>query len=266
MTIEGMAGNSAMKVVTICCAFDNFSYLLICNMTGQAAVIDPTEAYPVWRELEAAGVKLVAALCTHHHNDHIGGLADLLEEQPELMVYGSEHEVGRIPFLNKPLQDEASLAIGNLSGRALHTPGHTRGSMCYLFGDKLFTGDTLFGAGCGRLFEGTAEQMYTSLNNVIGELPGETLLYFGHEYTEHNLSFAARIEPDNEATIRRLTEWQGAKALGGVSTPSSLRLERATNPFLRCDRSAIRKQFGQASAAVSDLEIFSLLRTLRNSA
>ena len=265
MTSDNVIESDEMKVRTICCGYDNFSYLLICKATGEAAVIDPTEAYPVWREVEASGVRLVAALCTHHHNDHIAGLEDLLAEQPGLAVYGFENEALRIAHLTRQLKDGDSLTIGNLAGRALHTPGHTTGSICYLFGDRLFTGDTLFGGGCGRLFEGTAEQMYVSLNNVIGALPDDTLLYFGHEYTEQNLRFAAQVEQSNRAIARRLEELQLAKISGRHSTPSSLGIEKATNPFLRCQSDAIRKPFPEAGATASGAEIFSLLRTMRNS-
>lgn len=256
--------DGALKITTIPCAFDNFSYLLICGQTGEAAVVDPTEAFPVWREVEAAGVKLVAALCTHHHHDHVGGLEDLLAEQPQLRVYAHESEVERIPFLTHPLAAHAGLTIGNLTGLALHTPGHTRGSVCYLFGDRLFTGDTLFGAGCGRLFEGTPEQMFSSLHTVIAKLPGETQLYFGHEYTEHNLKFAARVEPDNRAVTARLQELQAARLQGEHSTPSSLALEVATNPFLRCGSASIHSQFPGVGTGASEVEIFTLLRSLRN--
>jgi len=264
MTTANSTSNDTMKITTICCAFDNFSYLLICNETGQVAVVDPTEAYPVWREVESAGGELVAVLCTHHHHDHIGGLEDLLAEQPDLAVYGYAQETSRIPFLTNRLQDGDSIAIGGLTGRALHTPGHTTGSMCYLFGDRLFTGDTLFGAGCGRLFEGTAEQLYSSLNSTIAGLPDETWLYFGHEYTELNLRFAAQVEPGNEAIGRRLNKLQQAKVHGGHSTPSTIGVEKATNPFLRCASEGIRNQFPGPGATASEVEIFSLLRTLRN--
>lgn len=258
------ADKDPLDVVTICCGFDNFSYLLSCSETGLTAVIDPTEAYPVWREVEAAGGELAAVLCTHHHPDHIGGLEDLLAEQPGLAVYGYKGELARIPQITQPLQNGDVVTIGRISGRVLHTPGHTSGSSCFLFGDRLFTGDTLFGAGCGRLFEGTAAEMYTSLNAVIGALPDETLLYFGHEYTEHNLGFAARIEPDNNEISRRLQALRQARAAGKHSTPSLLGLEKATNPFFRCGRASIGNLFPDAGAAASEVEIFSRIRALRN--
>jgi hydroxyacylglutathione hydrolase len=254
-----------MKIISIPCGFNNFTYVLICEQTRTAAAVDPTEAFPVWREAEAAGGQLVAVLCTHHHQDHIGGLEDLLGEQPDLAVYGYNGDADRVPGMNRFLVDGDGISIGKIRGRALHTPGHTTGSICYHFDNVLFTGDTLFGAGCGRLFEGTATEMYRSLTRKILPLADDTLLYFGHEYTEQNLLFAEIIEPANLAIQRRLRAVRENKVLNIHSTPSTLIEEKMTNPFLRCSEKSIRDNYQIAGSDLSAGEIFAMLRQRRDS-
>lgn len=254
-----------MKIIPIPCAFDNFAYLLICENTSQAAVIDPTEAYPVWREVEVAGVQLTSVLCTHHHQDHISGLSDLIAEQPDLQVYGFAADKNRISGMTHPLADGDLVIIGELQGKVMHTPGHTTGSVCYHVNSALFTGDTVFGGGCGRLFEGTAAEMFVSLNERIGLLPDTTSLYFGHEYTEHNLLFAAQLEPENSVIRARLEKVRRIKTDGGHSSPSTLAEERATNPFFRSGETDIRNNFITVGLGADDAQIFALVREARNS-
>lgn len=254
-----------MKVIPVPCAFDNFAYVLVCERTSEAAVIDPTEAYPVWREVEAAGAQLTSVLCTHHHRDHIGGLQDLVDEQPDLQVCGFGADKDRISGMTHPLSDGDQVIVGELKGKVMHTPGHTSGSICYHFDSALFTGDTVFGGGCGRLFEGTAHEMFVSLHERIGSLPDTIRLYFGHEYTEHNLLFAAKLEPHNSEIAARLEKVRKAKNNGGHSSPSTLAEERATNPFFRCGEKDIRQNFITAGSKADDAEIFALVRQARNS-
>jgi hydroxyacylglutathione hydrolase len=255
-----------MKIVTLPCSFDNYSYLVICEETGTAAVIDPAEYYPVSCAVAAAGVILRAVFCTHHHADHIGGLDDLLDEFPGLDVYGHERDRRRIHGFTSPLVDGSPVRIGRIRGKVLHTPGHTTGSICYLFGDDLFTGDTLFGAGCGRLFEGTPKQMHDALNGMVNNLPPATRVYFGHEYTAHNLKFARFVEPGNAAVAARQELVDRQRAGGQATTPSTLAIEAATNPFLRCGEKEIvdtvaERIFGED---LDSLSVFTALRRLKD--
>lgn len=251
-----------MKIVTLPCSFDNYAYLIICEQTGAAAVVDPAEFYPVVEALESAGVVLSAVFCSHHHSDHIGGLEDLLGEFPGLKIYGFEGDKRRIPGMNSPLTASSSVRVGTILGQVLHTPGHTSGSLCYLFGDHLFSGDTLFGAGCGRLFEGTPIQMYEALNLTIKKLPAATRVHFGHEYTAHNLKFAHFIEPGNQAVSRRLEAVTAERASGQPTTPSTLAIECATNPFLRCEEPEIVRTVADRffSEDLDPLSVFTVLR------
>lgn len=253
---------NTMRIIPLACGFDNFAYLLICETTRSAAVVDPTEPYPVWREVERAGVELRAVLCTHHHRDHVDGLEELLVEQPDLDVYGFHSDAARIAGLNRPLADGAVFQLGRLPVRVLHTPGHTTGSVCYQVGTALFTGDTLFGAGCGRLFEGTAATMFHSLTRKIAVLAPGTELYFGHDYTRQNLLFARMLEPENMAIERRLQDLAGPR--NGSEQGVTLWLESLTNPFLRCHEPSIRKNFIMIGGAVRDEEIFALVRQRRD--
>jgi hydroxyacylglutathione hydrolase len=256
-----------MKVITVPCLFDNYGYLIICEETGAAAVVDPAEFYPVASEIERAGVQLQAIYCTHHHADHIGGVEDLLGQFPGIAVYGHESDRRRIQGMNSPLIDGSEFRVGNIAGRVLHTPGHTTGSLCYLIGDALFTGDTLFGGGCGRLFEGSPKQMYDALNSRIKPLPPETKVYFGHEYTASNLKFANFVESDSEEVQKRLEQAAAQREKGVLTTPSTLKTEVETNPFLRCSEKTIIDSVAEKfiGEALDPLSVFTALRRLKDS-
>ena len=256
-----------MKIISVPCSFDNYGYLLICEETGKAAVVDPAEFYPISCEIERTGIRLQAVYCTHHHADHIGGLEDLLAEFPELSVYGHESDKRRIPGMNRSLRDGSKIQVGNVEGQVIHTPGHTTGSLCYLFEDALFTGDTLFSGGCGRLFEGSPKQMYDALNFKIKILPPETKVYFGHEYTIQNLKFANFIEPDNEKVSKRLELIVDQREKGMLSTPSTLQIECDTNPFLRIEEKGVIKSVAEKliGEALDPVSVFTAIRRLKDS-
>ena len=212
-----------MRVVPVPCLSDNYAYLL-CTEEG-ALVVDPSEEEPVAAALAREGVRALALLCTHHHWDHVGGVKALRERLGDLPVWGHESDAaeGRIPAQTERLQDGEERTAGGLRLRALHIPGHTLGAVAYYFPTEhaVFTGDTLFGAGCGRLFEGTPETMHRSLS-LLAALPGETQVFCGHEYTLKNLDFAAAVEPDSAAIQRRRAAVKAARAAGPPSVPSTL--------------------------------------------
>ena len=223
-----------MDVVPVPQLSDNYAYLISDPRTGDAAVVDCAEAEPVLAAARMAGVRLTAVLATHHHFDHVGGNAALLAARAGLRVHGSAADAPRIPGITDRLRDGDPVAVGSLRGRALLIPAHTSGHVAYHFPDEraVFTGDTLFVAGCGRLFEGDARQMMASLAKLAA-LPDETRVFCGHEYTEKNLRFAAVLEPTN-AAIREKLAWAEARRRAGEPTvPSTIAEEKATNPFLR---------------------------------
>jgi hydroxyacylglutathione hydrolase len=200
-----------MKIVQIPLLRDNYAYLIICPKTNNAAIVDPSEAAPVERRVEQEKVTLTAILNTHHHRDHTGGNSELLAGG-NLEVYGHKSDQARIPGWTHGIDEGDEVRIGELRGNVLFIPGHTTGHVAYLFGGNLFCGDTLFTAGCGRLFEGTAAQMHGSLKKLMA-LPDETKVYCGHEYTESNLRFALTLEPKNHKLLE-----------------SARRLDRSLNP------------------------------------
>jgi len=224
-------------VEPIPCLMDNYAYLV--RLGDEAWVVDPADGVAVSRAVEARPeVTLRGVLATHHHPDHVGGIETLLRLHGELAVAGHATDKGRIRGQNVFVDaaegrfEATELALGDLRWEAMHVPGHTRGGIAWRLTPAdggpahVFTGDTLFAGGCGRLFEGTAEQMYRSLTALTEQRDG-THLWFGHEYTEGNLRFAVTVEPDNAALRARLDE------LPDETTPTTVGEERATNPFVR---------------------------------
>lgn len=210
---------------------DNYIWLIGCRDKPQVAIVDPGDEQPVLDYLAQHDLVPEAILITHHHGDHTGGVSELVA-QFNIPVYGPANE--RIPALTHPLADgdKVTLPGCGLSLQVLDTPGHTRGHICYTGHGALFCGDTLFAAGCGRIFEGTPEQMYHSLEKLRA-LPDETMVYCAHEYTEANLRFALVAEPDNSDTRQRMAQVQQLRAGQQDTVPSLLGEEKRTNPFLR---------------------------------
>jgi hydroxyacylglutathione hydrolase len=250
-----------MRVEVIPCLSDNYAYLLVNPDRGVAVVVDPSEGDPVRRAVEARGVELVGVLATHHHFDHVGGVEDLLAWRPDLAVWAHASDRGRVPGQTGAVASGETISLGGMEFRALHVPGHTLGAVTWCTDGHAFTGDTLFLAGCGRLFEGDAALMTDSLYEVLGVLPDETRIYPGHEYTEKNLRFAASVLPGDEAVARRLEVVRAVRAEGRPTVPATLGEERRTNPFLRCDEAALRETLRVAADRVAT---FAALRARRD--
>jgi hydroxyacylglutathione hydrolase len=253
-----------MTVVQIPLLKDNYGYLIVCPDTGEAAIVDPSEGEPMIERADSEKVNLTSILNTHHHRDHTGGNSFLLERRP-LEVYGHSSDKARIPGLSRPLDEGDEVKVGKLTGKVFFIPGHTTGHIAYLFGESLFCGDTLFVAGCGRLFEGTAEQMLNSLSRLKA-LPDETQVYCGHEYTEKNLEFALTLEPGNPEVSAKLARVRELRARGVSTVPSTIREEKQTNPFFRWDSDEIKdhleKQF--PGLKLDPLSVFTQIRKLKD--
>ncbi len=232
---HSFASLSMTNVLAVPAFIDNYIWL-ICNENSpkQAAIIDPGEAGSVIDALTELSITPVAIMLTHHHDRHTGGVEELLKRY-KIPVYGPAIEQERMPGITHPMcdGDYISLPFDKLSFTVMAVPGHTRGHIAYYGHHMLFCGDTLFGAGCGRLFEGTALQMYESLKKIAA-LPKNTLVYCAHEYTLANLKFAMKVEPGNADIRTRLFEAKRSWAHGQPTVPSTLELELRTNPFLRC--------------------------------
>lgn len=241
----------------------NDNYIWLLHRGVNAVVVDPGDAAPVDAALAEQGLRLAAILVTHHHADHQGGVAALVERW-QAAVYGPVAE--SITALTHPLLGGEEIELPGLAARfsVLAVPGHTRGHLAYLCGKRLFCGDTLFGAGCGRLFEGTPQQMFDSLAKIRA-LPDDCEIFCAHEYTEMNLRFAAAVEPENRAIGRRIEAVRARRAAGLPTVPSSLALEKATNPFLRChEPSVIAAAEAHGCTGDDPVAVFATIRRWRN--
>ncbi|MDX1743101.1 MAG: hydroxyacylglutathione hydrolase [Ruegeria sp.] len=251
-----------LEIVTIPCLSDNYAFLAHDAASGQTALIDVPEAGPVLAELDARGWKLSHVLLTHHHWDHVDGLAGILEKHPAKVI-GAAADAHRLPPLDQQVAEGDSFDLGGEPVQVLDVSGHTVGHVAYYLPKSaaVFTADSLMALGCGRLFEGTAPQMWASLSKLAA-LPDETIVYSGHEYTQSNAKFAITVDPDNAALQQRMTEINQARAAGKPTVPSSLALEKATNPFLRATDPAIQAHLGMKNA--DPAKVFAEIRTRKD--
>jgi hydroxyacylglutathione hydrolase len=251
-----------LEIVPLPAFKDNYIWTL--RQGKNAAVVDPGEAAPVKTYLAREGLTLVAILATHHHPDHVGGIAELVA-MTKVPVFGPKGEP--IPALTHPVGqgDKAEIPALDAIFSVLDIPGHTRAHVAYYGLDSLFCGDTLFACGCGRVFEGTAEQMLDSLSKLAA-LPDETRVYCGHEYTLANIKFAREVDPDNRVLATREEKAVKLRAAGRPTLPSTLGEERATNPFLRCAEPAVVESANKSlgSRIADPVRVFAAIREWKN--
>ena len=247
---------------------DNYIWLLGAG-DADAVVVDPGDAQPVLAALAAGGRRLVAILVTHHHPDHVGGVEQLLRHHPAIPVYGPASSPAAC--ITARLSDGESIEVLGMQARVIAVPGHTLDHIAYFFAGaatdapRLFCGDTLFAGGCGRLFEGDAAMMHGSLGRLAA-LPAETLVYCAHEYTLSNLRFARAVDPDNTALAFRQAEDIARRERDEPTVPSTLALELATNPFLRCTDPAVRAaaQHHAGRELGADHAVFGIVRAWKD--
>ena len=260
--IDGMQHN--VQIIPIPAFKDNYIWLI--HNGQQALIVDPGDATPVHETLKHLNLTLTNVLITHHHHDHIDGVERLQELYPNIKIYAPKLE--QYVFNHTPVNELNTISVDelNLKFSVISLPGHTLGHVAYyaekLNGEHLlFCGDTLFGAGCGRLFEGTPAQMYKSLQK-LASLPPTTQVYCTHEYTLHNINFALTLESNNPALTKRYQDTKKLRDSGLASLPSSIALELATNPFLRCNSVQIQSSLRLKDAGPVD--VFAKIRDLRN--
>lgn len=248
----------ALQIHQFACLSDNYSWLVHEPGANVTAVVDTPEVAPILRALDETGWKLTHILNTHWHPDHAGGNEEL-KAKTGCQIIGPRGEAKRIPSLERQVGDGDMVQLGNASARVFDVPGHTAGHIAYWFADEkvAFVGDTLFALGCGRLFEGTAQQMWTSLQKLMA-LPPETKVYCAHEYTQSNARFALSVDPDNAALVARSKEIDAMRAKGIPTVPSNIGLELATNPFLRPTSLTLQRSLGMVGA--DPVEVFAETR------
>ncbi|MGC1307514.1 MAG: hydroxyacylglutathione hydrolase [Phormidesmis sp.] len=255
-----------MEIFRLPARSDNYIFVLYNSDDKTAAVVDPADAPPVMNKLHELDAELVAIFNTHHHNDHVGGNKDLIKRFPKAKVYGGEVDRGRIPEQTYALKEGDRVTFANRSAKVFFVPGHTNGHIAYYFAPKnagkpgeLFCGDTLFAGGCGRLFEGTPEQMQPSLAK-LRNLPDNTRVWCAHEYTLSNLKFAVSVDAANDELQTRLQSVITARAANQPTIPSLLKEEKITNPFLRWDAPKLQS----VAQSQDPVTVFAHIRQLKD--
>ncbi|CAG9773938.1 unnamed protein product [Ceutorhynchus assimilis] len=245
-----------MKVTVLPALSDNYMYLITDETTKQAAIIDPVAPDTVLEAVQNEGVNLTKILTTHHHWDHAGGNEELVKKFAKpLGVYGGDTRIG---CLTNQVKDGDKFKIGEIDVECIFTPCHTSGHICYYMRDPkgktaVFTGDTLFVAGCGRFFEGSASQMYTALVEKLSILPDETLVFCGHEYTQQNLKFARHVESENPDILKAIAEADIKRNQGVPTVPSTIKQEKKINPFMRVMMGTVQRH-ASCDDAVSTMQ------------
>ncbi|CAB3370917.1 Hypothetical predicted protein [Cloeon dipterum] len=243
--------HSGLRVRVLPALQDNYMYLVVDESTKEAAIVDPVEPKQVLSAVKEEGVNLTTVLTTHHHWDHAGGNVDLVKSSAgKLKVVGGDDRIGA---LTQKVSHGDSFNIGSLKVKCLFTPCHTSGHICYFVESPqsedppcVFTGDTLFIAGCGRFFEGTPVQMHKALIEVLGQLPDQTEVFCGHEYTQQNLKFAAHVEPQNEDIKQKISWADATRAKNEATVPSTIGEEKKINPFMRVNVASVQQHAEQA--------------------
>jgi hydroxyacylglutathione hydrolase len=249
----------SLEIITVPCLTDNYAYLV---KAGDAcAVVDPSEPGPVNAALQKQGWMLTHILNTHHHFDHTGGNM-ALKDAHGAKVVGPKKDAARIPGIDIGVEESEGWAFAGLPVQILEVPAHTRGAITFVIDGNGFTGDTLFAMGCGRLFEGDPAMMWNSLSKLMA-LPDDTRIYCGHEYTENNGRFALTLEPGNAALAARMKDVRTVRAKSATTMPSTMALEKATNPFLRVASPEIRKTLGMEKSG--DVTVFGEIRKRKDS-
>ena len=255
-----------MQVIRLAALSDNYIFVVHDPKQNIAAVVDPAEAKPVLEKLKELKASLVAIFNTHHHNDHVGGNRELMQQFPDVTVYGGAEDKGRIPGQQVFLQEGDRVQFADRTADVIFVPGHTRAHIAYYFPPEnpgetgeLFCGDTLFAGGCGRLFEGTPTQMVDSLSKLRA-LPDNTRVWCAHEYTLKNLQFALTVDAENLDLQTRYAEVQDARRRREATVPSQLGVEKRTNPFLRWEAPALQS----AVKSKEPVQTFARLRGMKD--
>lgn len=252
-----------LEIIQLPALVDNYIYLLHEPISGDTAVVDPAVAEPVNILLDQKQWRLKYILNTHHHADHVGGNITL-KQQTGCQIIASSADRRRIPGIDIEVNEGDSIHLGSQTFYVVSTPGHTLGHIVYFCPDSelLFCGDTLFSLGCGRLFEGSAEQMWLSLKKLKA-LPSNTKMYCAHEYTLANGRFAQTLEPENPRLLQRIQEVERLRESNQSSLPSTIGQELATNPFFREESADLRKHIGMTESN-TPLEVFALIREMKD--
>ena len=233
-----------MDIHLIPCLEDNYAFLIVDSKQGVTAVVDTPEYQPIYDFLKTKNLKLDYILNTHHHPDHVGANIQLKEDF-DAEIIGPSYDKERIPGITQTVSEDDVVSIGSLEARVLFTPGHTKGHIVYHFENQnaLFVADTLFSVGCGYLFEGSAEQMWSSLKK-IRSLPDRTKVYCAHEYTQNNIAFAKIVDEGNQALESYSADVDKRRQQGLPTVPTTLELEKKVNPFLRADKEPLVSRYG----------------------